>query len=225
MRGGSRDDRRGRASVRRGYGHEVTVAAPLRVGRSAVVASLATGLALGGHVAGGGAAPPSTIVLVLVVLGVVPLLLLRRLQLGPARILAALAVGQWVSHQVFAALGSAHCVVTSVDAHGGAHGASSMVSCEPVAHVASAHAGADTRMLVGHAVATLLTGAMLAHGERVALWLWSLVAPRVDLDVPPAVVDVVLRRPARVSGQVAAPVEWRAVCSPLRGPPSALVLA
>lgn len=176
----------------------------LRAARSGALALVVLALAAAGHRVGGGRLPGLPGLATLAALAAVPTAFATRRRLGLPSLVGLLAVGQLVLHTAFAALGADPGMpMGHVHAGGGIGGA---------LPGPGADAGIELPMLAAHVVATVLTAAVLAWGER-ALWaLWQRVRPR-SLPGRPAVPTLLRRAP----GAHAAP-------APARGCPRGLPL-
>jgi hypothetical protein len=185
----------------------------VRACRAGVLAVLTLALAGGGHLLGGGGLPgPGGLALVLAPMVGLSLALTGR-RLGAVAILGSLGVGQAAMHAAFTALATPASAAPTMAGHVHAEGAAVAIG-----HVMSGMPSplADPRMLTWHALATLVTGALLLRGER-ALWaLWAAVRPR---DWRVGAIGV----PTRALLTVAVPrVPWPDdawVRPPRRGPP------
>ncbi|MCO1655624.1 hypothetical protein [Pseudonocardia humida] len=126
--------------------------------RSAAFAVSAVGLAVGAHVTAGGALPALPLVVGLVALVEASATAMARRRRGTAGTAAGLVVAQALLHFAFAAdsphAGHGHM------AHGGQFGG----------------ANAPT-MLAAHALAAVVLGFLLSHGDRMAEWAVGLLVP------------------------------------------------
>jgi len=142
--------------------------------RAAVVAATVVALSAAGHVLGGGHRPHPVALLLLTAVAMVPAYVGGRVQLRYGTLVALLGIGQVVVHHVLAGAGSPTPSTHHV------HEAATTAS-------AAASPGTDT-MLAGHALATLVVAALLAHGDavlwRVWRWLCSTLAVRRPVVVP-----------------------------------------
>ncbi len=151
----------------------------LRTIRAGVLNSGVFLLAAGGHYLAGGDVPePVVLALLAAFTQLACTLLVRRLSFFA--VLAAMILGQFLLHHAFlAAHGAGSCVAgagAGAGAPGHHHGATLAATCGPVA----AHGGHETAPMVGaHAVATVLSAALLTCGDRALLALIRFVAPRL----------------------------------------------
>lgn len=207
-----------------------------RVTRAAGLSVLMVALAAGAHATAGGATPGIPTLVALSLVATVPVLALAGRRRGVLLTAALLGAGQWVMHQAFVLLAVPACTTAAVAGAGSAaagahvghaghagHGAvetmAAMCAGASHAHAHGEHADSLTMVLL-HVVATGLTAAVVASGERAAArvgaWLTRLVrvpaaatsAPRSPVRLLP--VGWSLTRPAVVLGRR---------CTPLRGPP------
>lgn len=205
-----------------------------RVTRAAGLSVLMVALAAGAHATAGGATPGIPTLVALSLVATVPVLALAGRRRGVLLTAALLGAGQWVMHQAFVLLAVPACTTAAVAGGGSAaatahaghaghagHGAAEMMSavCAGAPHAHGEHADSLTMVLL-HVVATGLTAAVVASGERAAArlgaWLGGLVrlpaaapsSPRSPVRLLP--VGWSLARPAVVVGSR---------CTPLRGPP------
>jgi len=150
----------------------------LRVLRAAMLGSVAFALSLSAHVVAGGQAPSMTICLALTMACGAVSMGLTSGRLGLPAITTTLGVFQLGLHYCLMWLASASCVAGSpvgaapMRMHGGP---AQMLTCAPmVAGAMASTAHVSTGLMLGaHAVATMATAWVLAHGERV---LWLLVS-------------------------------------------------
>ncbi len=137
----------------------------VRALRGAAASAVAVVIAATSHTIGGGVAPAPWLVLAVALLAwpVAVLLVGRRPSL--VRIGTAVAAAQALLHVAFAAVGSADPRAAAPAAHGGhlSHGAGLMAGAWDVPAVVHA----DPAMLAAHALAAVLTAALLARGEAV----------------------------------------------------------
>ena len=153
----------------------------VRALRAAVLAAVTLSLAAAAHVVGGGEVPGLSVLVIAVVPLALGSALLTRSRLGALSVLAWLAPVEALLHGFFGATASDHLATEFSGGHG--HGAAvagmplteSMGSTSLVAASGAGHAGVG--MLVAHAVATVLTGFALSHGERVLWLLWESLRP------------------------------------------------
>lgn len=155
----------------------------LRGARAAVLATAALALAATAHVVGGGTLP-SLPVLALVV---VPLawgaVALTSRPLGRVALAVGLGAAQVLLHEALMVLSGPSCapgaaaVASPVSGMAGMHGGPVGPATICTAHAMHATAtSAAAAMLVAHAVATLLTALVLAHGEGVLVALLTVVS-------------------------------------------------
>lgn len=225
---------------------------PLRLLRGGVAATLATLVALGGHLVGGGAMPSWLGIALPWWLSVAACTVLAGTRFSLPRMLTAVLASQALFHGLFMAGTPGDPSVRLVDppgshlGHGSGHsahqsGASTAADLSHAAHdgsqgvgLATEHAlhgsGGDLRMLLWHVIAALVTALVLHRGESMAMGSFALAARLLGAlrrrRVPPTAPALVLPAPMQVL-PVAVPVRphRRAVLSPQlrRGPP--LVLA
>ena len=194
----------------------------VRALRAGVLAAVTLGLAAAAHVVGGGQVPGLPVLAV--ALGPLALgsALLTRRRLGPIALLAWLAPVEAILHGLFAATATGALTMGVTGGHAHAAAAAGMPLTESTGSatlVAASGAGqAGTGILVAHAVATVLTGLALSHGERVLWLLWESLRPTLVMAPVPLV-----RAPALVVADAGAgmpsPAPLR-FTSP-RGPPLA----
>ena len=150
----------------------------LRVVRAAVLGSVAFALALSAHVVAGGQAPSMTVCLVLTLACGEVSIGVTSGRLGLAAITTTLGVFQLALHYCLMWLASAGCVAASPVAVAPMHmhgGPAQILPCAPMAAGAMASTAhvSTVLMLAAHAIATVATAGVLAHGERV---MWLLVS-------------------------------------------------
>lgn len=204
---------------------------PLRLLRGGMAASLATTVALGGHVVGGGAMPSWLGVAVPWWLAVTVCTVLAGTRFSLPRMGAAVLASQALFHGLFAAgtPGGGHlALVDPPGAHLG-HGAHAGHGADGVmtATAPALHGGhADLRMLLWHLVAAAVTTVLLQRGESVLLRCAGLVGAVLDtLRTPPGTLAVPVlvlpRRPQPVPPSSPLRHIRRAVLAPQlrRGPP------
>ncbi|SLN03799.1 putative integral membrane protein [Corynebacterium xerosis] len=225
---------------------------PLRLLRGSVAATLATLVALGGHLVGGGAMPSWLGIALPWWLSVTACTVLAGTRFSLPRMLTAVLASQALFHGLFMAGTPGDPSVHLVDppgshlGHGAQHPGTS-AAAESLPHsahlspdgsqgvgLAAEHAlhgsGGDLRMLLWHVIAAVVTALVLHRGESMVMGSFGLAARLLDVlarrRVPSSAPALVLPAPARVL-PVAVPVRprRRAVLSPQlrRGPP--LVLA
>jgi len=225
---------------------------PLRLLRGSVAATLATLVALGGHLVGGGAMPSWLGIALPWWLSVAACTVLAGTRFSLPRMLTAVLASQALFHGLFLAGTPGDPSVHLVDppgshlGHSAQHsgGSAAAESLPHAAHLApdgsqgvglaAEHAlhgsGGDLRMLLWHVIAAVVTALVLHRGESMVMGSFALAARLLDVlrrrRVPSSAPTLVLPAPARVL-PVAVPVRprRRAVLSPQlrRGPP--LVLA
>ncbi|MGP9682468.1 hypothetical protein [Brachybacterium sp. AOP3-A1-3] len=222
---------------------------PLRLLRGGVAATLATLVALGGHLTGGGAMPSWLGIALPWWLSVAACTVLAGTRFSLPRMLTAVLASQALFHGLFMAGTPGDPSVQMVDPPGshlghGAHHAGASAAAADLPHaahessqgvgLAAEHAlhgsGGDLRMLLWHVIAAVVTALVLHRGESMVMGSFTLVARLLRVltrhRVPSSAPALVLPAPARVL-RVAVPVRprRRAVLSPQlrRGPP--LVLA
>lgn len=205
---------------------------PLRLVRGALAATLASAVALGGHVLGGGDVPAAAGVLVPWWLSVTLCTLLAGSRFGLPRMAAAVVGSQLLFHALFV-LGTGGTGAAFVDPPGSHLGHVATGSADHGAHLVEGAAGHSVHLLgaglpmqIGHLVAALLTTMLLHRGETVLLHGASLVGrlwrARPGARRPAPAVPVVPTRPRPVLPALEhLGHAQRAVLSPhvLRGPP------
>src|SRR5699024_6698919 len=221
---------------------------PLRLVRGGTAASIATAVALGGHLAGGGAMPAWLGILVPWWLAVAVCTLLAGTHFSLARMGVAVLASQALFHGLFSAGTPGDAGRALVDppgshlGHGAGHaghGAGGVVGHdahgdggEGVAAVAD-HAlhgsHSDLRMLLLHVLAAMVTAVLLQHGESVLMRCARLALTVLAvLAHPPLLLLITLLAPERPARALpAAPYllhAQRAVLTPQlrRGPPVVL---
>lgn len=219
---------------------------PLRLVRGGTAASIATAVALGGHLAGGGEMPSWLGVLVPWWLAVAVCTLLAGARFSLPRMGAAVLISQALFHGLFSAgtPGDPGCTLVAPPGshlgHGAAHGTGAVAgtghgvhgSGDGVVSVAD-HAlhgsHTDLRMLVLHVVAALVTALLLQHGETVLMRCARLaLAVLTVLAHPPLLLLITLLVPERPARPLSAAPHLlhaqRAVLTPQlrRGPPVVL---
>lgn len=222
---------------------------PLRLLRGGVAATLATLVALGGHLAGGGAMPSVLGIALPWWLSVATCTVLAGTRFSLPRMLTAVLASQALFHGLFMAGTPGDPSVRLVDPPGshlghGAHHSGASAAAADLPHaghggsqgagLAAEHAlhgsGGDLWMLLWHVIAAVVTALVLHRGESMVMGSFALVTRLFDVlsrrRVPSSAPALVLPAPARVL-PTAVPVRprRRAVLSPQlrRGPP--LVLA
>ncbi|MDM7854904.1 hypothetical protein [Cellulomonas alba] len=211
---------------------------PLRAARAALVAAATVALGALAHVLGGGAPPSATLLGALAALGFAPAVLATRRRLGPLLAVGLLGAGQAIVHLALGVVGPMTCVVPGVAAgphagHGVAGAAARLTElsagaggmavpggtgagCAPAAvHVVL---GGGT-MLALHVLATVVTGLLVAGGERALWWLAAWLRPLVEVLRPVTV--PALRRVTVAPRAGRLPAARRAESWSLRGPPVA----
>lgn len=214
---------------------------PLRLLRGATAASVATSVALAGHVIGGGAMPGWLGIALPWWLSVTVCTVLAGSRFSLARMGGAVLASQALFHGLFLAGASGGTGLVLRDPPGEHldHHAATGTGDALAAHAAhgadgvgaaAAHAlhgsGGDLRMLLWHVVAALVTTVVLQHGEDVLARCARLVLAVLDvLGAPPhalVIPRVVLPRPARpVPATLHLHHAQRALTAPQlrRGPP------
>jgi hypothetical protein len=179
----------------------VTVAdAPLRVSRGVTFAGTALGLGVGAHLAGGGSLPGlGPLVLLAVPVAWISLFLTRAQRGWPVIVTALIAVEAGL-HEGLSLLSGPTASFQPAGQGQMAMGAHAVAATHSAMEMPSAGAMSGMSlvpsfaMITAHLVATVLTGAALAHGERLlwSLWSWwhhalALVIGLVRLPAPRAV--------------------------------------
>jgi hypothetical protein len=146
-----------------------------------VLGTAAMLLAVAAHVAGGGSTPSAaTLALLAVPVAWVAALVCRRPRRTSLPTFAALAGTQVLLHEALMVLSGPSCATANTPSMlgmPGSHAAVGALTCAAPHATAMAGMGAATMapggvMLAAHALATVLTAALLARGEHL---LWSLV--------------------------------------------------
>jgi hypothetical protein len=155
---------------------------PLRVSRAAVFAVVAVALAAGAHVIGGGSAPGPAALLVLGVPVVWASLFLTMARRRWPIVIGALAVVQIGLHEGLRLLSEPMAASFGSPSPMAGHGVAMADMAMPAPENVTGMAGPSLSMVAAHLVATVLTGAVLAHGEQLlwSLWTWlrrSIIAP------------------------------------------------
>ncbi|MEA5455526.1 hypothetical protein SPF06_12400 [Sinomonas sp. JGH33] len=179
-----------------------------RLSRAVAVGGMTVFLAACAHVAAGGTLPHPLLIAGILALVLVPVIALSRRKISAPAMLGVLATGQIALHEAFGALSvSASSLPVLSPAAGHVHVLG--IAQAGAASTAASHVHADgILMLSAHALATLLTGIVLARGEA-ALWAllaWLRPLVRVLADVvphplpvlPALVVEVLPRSPAGI---------------------------
>jgi hypothetical protein len=183
---GDRPGRNGTFRVIAEYPAAVNVpgpVAPLRVSRGAAFAAAALGLGLGAHLAGGGNLPGlGALVLLAVPVAWISFFLTRARRGWPVIVTALIAVETGLHAGLSLLSGSGEYAASiqvapqgpMMGAHAAAmsHSATGMPSAGGMSGMSLVPSLA---MIAAHLVATALTGAALAHGERLLWNLWSWV--------------------------------------------------
>lgn len=215
---------------------------PLRLLRGGTAASIATAVALGGHLVGGGAMPAWLGILVPWWLAVAVCTLLAGTRFSLVRMGVAVLASQALFHGLFSAgtpgdpgralvdppgshLGHAGHGTGSVAGHG-AHGGGEGVAS--VADHALHGSHSDLRMLLLHVLAAMVTAVLLQHGESVLMRCARLALTVLAVLAHPPLLLITLLVPERPDRPLpAAPYllhAQRAVLAPQlrRGPPVVL---
>lgn len=156
----------------------------LRVVRGLLVASLSVVVAAFSHVAGGGAVPGALGTILALAFAILACIALSSRALSPVRLSISVACSQFVFHLLFS-LGAN--LPAGAHASGGmfgmvmSGGASTLPDFGSVGSVVPAEAMSDARMWLGHAIAAVVTVAVLLHGERSLLLVARLGAARLAL--------------------------------------------
>ena len=222
---------------------------PLRLLRGGVAASIATAVALGGHLAGGGAMPAFLGLLVPWWLAVAACTLLAGTRFSLARMGAAVLISQGLFHGLFSAgtpgdpglslvappgshlgHGAGHSAgLAEHSASGAGHAAHGGEGIVPAADHALHGSHADLQMLLLHVLAALVTTVLLQHGESVLMRCARLaLSVLAVLAHPPLLLLVTLLVPERPSRPLPSAPHLlhaqRAVLTPQlkRGPPVVL---
>ncbi|MGA1813218.1 hypothetical protein VH571_12635 [Frondihabitans sp. 4ASC-45] len=158
----------------------------LRVARGLIVATLSVAIAAFSHVAGGGMVPGLLGTVLALVFACLVCIALSARALAVVPLAVSVGVSQIVFHLLFslgtslpASAGDGH----SVGMLGMVMSGGSTVRLPDVAGSAShgMEGMSDTRMWLGHAVAALLTIALLLHGERALVTIARLAVARLAL--------------------------------------------
>lgn len=213
---------------------------PLRLLRGALAATLATTVALGGHLIGGGEVPTALGLLVPWWLSVALCTVLAGTRFGLPRMGAAVLGSQALFHGLFVLGTAGDGAVTMVDppgshlGHGGHLATAGSSGGHALTHEAAAtavHVGhGSVQMALWHVMAALVTTVLLHRGETLLLRgaaltarLWRFLARRVPTDLSPA--PTAPPRTAPPALLPALPHLRRAVLTPyaLRGPPARVI--
>jgi len=194
--------------------------ASFRLFRSGLIGSIILGLAAGGHLAGGGQLPTPAILAALCAVTMVPVAALTRFKLSLPVLTGLIGGGQAWLHWAFEAMSAETPAAVSpalLSGHAG-HTPESL-NHEALLMAAPAHASApDGLMFAAHAVATLATALLLAHGERVLGVLADWLGPLFWDAEPPVVVPA--RAPFPCAAAAVLPRKHHSVRLPSRrGPP------
>lgn len=184
-----------------------------RVLRAGAATTAVLGLAVAAHVEGGGSLPALPVLALLAALLLLVSAALTGRAPGPVRWVGLLGGGQLALHHLLGGLaGTSSCTPVELHRH------HTVLSCgEAAAQVAH---GSSTSMVLAHVLATLVSAALLRHGETVLTFLASWLRPLWETPRAAAVPVAVAPagsgpgRPARPTAYLASP--------PLRGPPVAL---
>ena len=201
---------------------------PLRLLRGGVAATLATLVALGGHLVGGGAMPSWLGIALPWWLSVAACTVLAGTRFSLPRMLTAVLASQTLFHGLFMAGTPGDPSVHLVDppgshlghgtSHSGAAQSGASAAAESLPHTAHAapdgsqgvglaaeHAlhgsGGDLRMLLWHVIAAVVTALVLHRGEAMVMGSFALAARLLDglrRRVPSSAPSLVLPAPARV---------------------------
>jgi hypothetical protein len=170
------------------------VPAGARRARSVLFATAATALAIAAHAVGGGGRPdPGTVVIVLGLIAAAANAYAGR-DVSPAGVVVALVAAQLSMHLLLD-IGSAY-------------------------HDVTAPAAGGWSMVVAHAVATVITAALLTRADDALCVLYSLVRSILPANPPePAVPEEPVRRPAPAPEVDVVRQVLLRVSRPRRGPP------
>ncbi|MTB72355.1 hypothetical protein GGG17_10310 [Arsenicicoccus sp. MKL-02] len=190
----------------------------LRLLRAGTLAVVMLALAALAHLLGAGALPGPGVLAVLLGLVLATCLTASARRLGAGSIGAILGGGQLALHGAFTVLGTTGADPESLGhVVGSGHHAVLVTHAWPAHAAAGGHGHLSLTMLLAHVLATVVTAAVLARGER-ALWLlasWLAPVIRLLLDRPahwarPAAISVAVSRLRSAELVLAAP---------RRGPP------
>lgn len=159
----------------------------MRAGRGTAGAAVATTVAATAHTLSGGQAPPAWLLLAVIALAAPLAVALTGRRPALWRTSAVVAASQLLLHFAFATVGTA----APAGGHGGhVHGAAIILGEAPASTAAglgTALFALDPLMIAGHALAAVVTIALVTRGERalatIAAGLRRLAA-RVDVAVP-----------------------------------------
>lgn len=170
-------------------GQTVKPHASFRLFRSGLIGTIVLGLAAGGHLAGGGQLPMPGILAALCAVTMVPVAALTRFKLSLPVLIGLIGGGQAWLHWAFDAMSAEIPSAVSpalLSAHAG-H-TSGTLNHEALMMAAPVQGSAPGElMFAAHAVATLATALLLAHGERALAALANRLSP-LFWDAEPAVV-------------------------------------
>jgi len=191
-------------------------AGALGLGRASLWAAVVLALALAAHAEAGAHLPPAgAVVLLGALLLAATAVVVRRRVRWPGG-LAFAGAGQYALHRAFAFLGGG-CGASLTDAGPHPHPGSVVVGATCTAETVTA----DPRMLAWHAVATVVSVALLVGVERGVWLLASWLARPLAVTAPRLPVAVRVLAPVR-------PVVLRGVAAgyvaPVRGPPSSALV-
>lgn len=194
--------------------------ASFRLFRSGLIGSIVLGLAAGGHLAGGGLLPAPAILAALCAVTMVPVAALTRFKLSLPVLVGLIGGGQAWLHWAFDAMSAEIPTAMSpalLSGHAGHTPAS--LNHEALMMAAPVHGAApDGLMFAAHALATLATALLLAHGERALGALADWLSP-LFWDAEPSVV-VPVRAPFACAAAAVLPPKHHSVRLPSRrGPP------
>lgn len=194
--------------------------APLRLPRSAAIATVVLTLSTGAHTLAGGQLPPVPVTAACTALILLGVVLVTRWKLTATALAGILSAGQWTLHAAFSVLSESSPAGPAPVRH--LHTAAAAGDLMAAAHdLPNSHlpADLDPSMLGAHVLATLVTAALLARGEAA---LWALAAwlrPLSGIPAVPVLATSPTIPPAPRHAQVS---RWRNLRRhPLRGPPAA----
>ncbi|MFE5835376.1 hypothetical protein [Arthrobacter sp. NPDC056493] len=194
--------------------------ASFRLFRSGLIGSIILGLAAGGHLAGGGQLPMPAILAALCAVTMVPVAALTRFKLSLPVLIGLIGGGQAWLHWAFDAMSAeTSTAIAQAPLSGHAGHAPASLNHEALMLAGPTHESApDGLMFAAHAVATLATALLLAHGERALAALADWLGPLFWTPEPAVIVPV--RGPFSCASAALLPPKHHSVRLPSRrGPP------
>ncbi|MEY2848559.1 MAG: hypothetical protein RI885_1224 [Actinomycetota bacterium] len=197
-----------------------------RLARGSAAAVLATLIAACSHALGGGAFPAAPLLLAGLLAAVIGCTTLAGRSVSLPRLLPAVGLSQSLFHVLFATAPAAGATLPPTVPHHATAPAAHLIGSAMTVDAASAHAHADTSMLVAHVIAALLTAIALRFGEA-AFWglfdsLRLALASLLSCRAVPLVQERRPTRPILVEAVHLLVAARFLVATPRRGPPAAL---